>query len=405
LLRITDTREPGSVMERIRVLVAEDEEAVREALVDLLSSDAAIEVVGAAKDTDEAIQMAIDSKPDVALVDVKMPGGGGARAAREIRANSPQTHVVALSAYEDRRTVLEMLRAGVVGYVVKGTSADEILRTVRRSLRGQGSLSVEVTADVIHELVALLDRSEALSRELQELDRTKSELIQIVSHELFTPMTTIQGFAMLVSEQGEALQVDEVRDLADGVMRASDRLKRLVGNLEAAARLDRAGVEVATRPMAARDLVLRVLSEFPRFAERIVTLEALEEPEVRLWADLELGARALIVVVENALAFSGDDGMVEISVQPIEGDVRMTVSDRGPGVPQVLRDRIFDAFTQTDGSITRSHEGLGIGLFLARRIMRAHGGDLMYAPRPGGGSSFTLSFPGFGVPAVEAQEV
>jgi signal transduction histidine kinase len=392
-------------MERIRVLVAEDEEAVREALVDLLSSDDSIEVVGSAKDTDEAIRMATDSKPDVALVDVKMPGGGGARAAREIRANSPQTHVVALSAYEDRRTVLEMLRAGVVGYVVKGTSADEILRTVRRSLRGQGSLSVEVTADVIHELVALLDHSEALSRELQELDRTKSELIQIVSHELFTPMTTIQGFAMLVSEQGEVLKVDEVRDLADGVMRASDRLKRLVGNLEAAARLDRAGVEVATRPMTARDLVFRVLSEFPRFRERVVTVDGLEEPEVRLWADLELGARALIVVVENALAFSGDDGMVEISVQPIEGDVRMTVSDRGPGVPQVLRDRIFDAFTQTDGSITRSHEGLGIGLFLARRIMRAHGGDLTYAPRPGGGSSFTLSFPGFGVPAVEAQAV
>jgi signal transduction histidine kinase len=405
LLRITDMREPGKIMERIRVLVAEDEEAVREALVDLLSSDAAIEVVGAAKDTDEAIQMAIDSKPDVALVDVKMPGGGGARAAREILINSPQTHVVALSAYEDRRTVLEMLRAGVVGYVVKGTSADEILRTVRRSLRGQGSLSVEVTADVIHELVALLDRSEALSRELQELDRTKSELIQIMSHELFTPMTTIQGFAMLVSDQGEALKVDEVRDLADGVMRASDRLKRLVGNLEAAARLDRAGVEVATRPMAAMDLVLRVLSEFPRFAERIVTPDALVEPEVRLWADLELGARALIVVVENALAFSGESGMVEISIQPIEGDVRVTVSDHGLGVPEELRDRIFDAFTQTDGSITRSHEGLGIGLFLARRIMRAHGGDLTYAPRPGGGSSFTLSFPGFGVPAVEAQAV
>lgn len=392
-------------MERIRVLVAEDEEAVREALVDLLSSDAAIEVVGSAKDTDEAIQMATDSKPDVALVDVKMPGGGGARAAREIRANSPQTHVVALSAYEDRRTVLEMLRAGVVGYVVKGTSADEILRTVRRSLRGQGSLSVEVTADVIHELVALLDHSEALSRELQELDRTKSELIQIVSHELFTPMTTIQGFAMLVSEQGEALQVDEVRDLADGVIRAGDRLKRLVGNLEAAARLDRAGVEVATRPMAAGDLVLRVLNEFPRFQERIVTVDALANPEVRLWADLELGARALIVVVENALAFSGESGMVEISIQPNEGDVRMTVSDRGPGVPDELRDRIFDAFTQTDGSITRSHEGLGIGLFLARRIMQAHGGDLTYAPRPGGGSSFMLSFPGFGVPALQAQVV
>ncbi len=392
-------------MERIRVLVAEDEEAVREALVDLLSSDATIEVVGSAKDADEAIEMAAESKPDVALVDVKMPGGGGARAAREIRTNSPQTHVVALSAYEDRRTVLEMLRAGAVGYVVKGTSADEILRTVRRSLRGQGSLSAEVTADVIHELVSLLDRSEALSRDLQELDHTKSELIQILSHELFTPMTTIQGFAMLVSEQGEALKPDEVRDLAKGVVGANDRLKRLVGNLAAAARMDRAGVEVATRPMAAGDLVDRALSEFPRFEGRIVTTGALAEPETRLWADLELGARALVVVLENALAFSPDTAIVEISARPLEGNVRVTVSDRGPGVPEELRDRIFEAFTQTDGSVTRSHEGLGIGLFLARRIMRAHAGELTYAPRPDGGSSFELSFPGFGVSGVDVLEV
>jgi signal transduction histidine kinase len=392
-------------MERIRVLVAEDEPAVREALVDLLSSDATIEVVGSAKDADEAIEMAAESKPDVALVDVKMPGGGGARAAREIRTNSPQTHVVALSAYEDRRTVLEMLRAGAVGYVVKGTSADEILRTVRRSLRGQGSLSAEVTADVIHELVSLLDRSEALSRDLQELDHTKSELIQILSHELFTPMTTIQGFAMLVSEQGEALKPDEVRDLAKGVVGANDRLKRLVGNLAAAARMDRAGVEVATRPMAAGDLVDRALSEFPRFEGRIVTTGAFTEPETRLWADLELGARALVVVLENALAFSPDTAIVEISARPLEGNVRVTVSDRGPGVPEELRDRIFEAFTQTDGSVTRSHEGLGIGLFLARRIMRAHAGELTYAPRPDGGSSFELSFPGFGVSGVDVLEV
>jgi K+-sensing histidine kinase KdpD len=391
-------------MERIRVLVAEDEEAVREALVDLLSSDATIEVVGSAKDADEAIEMAAESKPNVALVDVKMPGGGGARAAREIRTNSPQTHVVALSAYEDRRTVLEMLRAGAVGYMVKGTPADEILRTVRRSLRGQGSLSTEVTADVIHELVSLLDRSEALSRDLQELDHTKSELIQILSHELFTPMTTIQGFAMLVSEQGEALKPDEVRDLAEGVVRANDRLKRLVGNLAAAARMDRPGVEVATRPMAAGDLVDRALSEFPRFEGRIVTAGSLAEPETRLWADLELGARALVVVLENALAFSPDTAIVEISARSVEGNVRVTVSDRGPGVPEDLRDRIFEAFTQTDGSVTRSHEGLGIGLFLARRIMRAHAGELTYAPRQGGGSSFELSFPGF-ISGVDALEV
>src|SRR5436309_14093271 len=99
-------------MDRIRVLIADDEAAVRDALSDLIGSDESMEVVGTAGDADEAIELGRNERPDVALVDVKMPAGGGARAAREIRAESPQTHVVALSAYEDRSTVLEMLRAG-----------------------------------------------------------------------------------------------------------------------------------------------------------------------------------------------------------------------------------------------------------------------------------------------------
>src|SRR5574341_425480 len=212
-------------MDRIRVLIAEDEPSVREAMADLVSSDPAMDVVGAARDADEAIEMARAQRPDVALIDVKMPGGGGPRATREIRRESPQTQVVALSAYEDRRTVLEMLRAGVVGYVVKGTSADEILYTIRRSMRGQGSLSVEITADVIRELVSLLERSESLSSELKELDRTKSEMIQILSHELFTPITTIQGFAMTLSEHASKLSPEEIRELVEGVSRSNARIR------------------------------------------------------------------------------------------------------------------------------------------------------------------------------------
>jgi DNA-binding NarL/FixJ family response regulator len=242
-------------------------------MADLVASDPAMDVVGTARDADEAIQVASVEKPDVALIDVKMPGGGGPRAVREIRKESPQTQVVALSAYEDRRTVLEMLRAGVVGYVVKGTSAEEILYTIRRSMRGQGSLSVEITADVIHELASLLERSEILTAELQELNRTKSEMIQILSHELFTPITTIQGFAMMISEHGTELEPDEVRDVVEGVTRANDRIRRLIGNLAAAARLDREGVEVATRPVPVGDVIERAVSEFPNASHRLVLPE------------------------------------------------------------------------------------------------------------------------------------
>ncbi len=380
-------------MERIRVLIADDEAAVREAIADLVSSDPDMEVAGTAEDADEAIAVARDVQPDVALIDVKMPGGGGARAAREIREVSPQTHVVALSAYEDRRTVLEMLRAGVVGYVVKGTSAEEILYTIRRSMRGQGSLSVEVTADVIHELASLLERSETLARELQELNRTKSELIQILSHELFTPITTIQGFAMTVAEHGDRLSREEIGALAEGVARASDRIRRLVGNLAAAARLDREGVEFSTRPVPIGAVVERAVAEFQRDRGRIRLPDDDAWAAARVWADVELAARALVVVLENALALSPDEEPVEVGLSVRSGELELAVADRGPGVPEAMRERIFEAFTQTDSSTTRTHEGLGIGLYLARRIMRAHGGTIGVRDREGGGSVFVLSFP------------
>jgi signal transduction histidine kinase len=381
-------------MDRIRVLIAEDEPAVRDAMADLVASDPAMDVVGTARDTDEAIQIATVEKPDVALIDVKMPGGGGPRAAREIRKESPQTQVVALSAYEDRRTVLEMLRAGVVGYVVKGTSAEEILYTIRRSMRGQGSLSVEITADVIHELASLLERSEVLTAELQELNRTKSEMIQILSHELFTPITTIQGFAMMISANGSELAPDEVRDLVDGVTRANGRIRRLIGNLAAAARLDRDGVEVATRPVAVGDVIERAVSEFPHATDRIVLPDERLAAR-RLWVDLDLAIRALVVLLENALAMSPEDQEVEIGVDRNGVDLELTVADRGPGIPDDKTEAIFDAFTQADSSSTRRHEGLGIGLYLAQRIVRAHNGRLGVEARPGGGSVFVLSFPAF----------
>ena len=298
-------------MDQIRVLIAEDEPAVRAALVDLVGSDPGMDVVGTAGDADQAIEVAKEQHPDVALVDVKMPAGGGVRATKEILRASPQTHVVALSAYEDRRTVLEMLRAGVVGYMVKGTPAEEILYTIRRSMHGQGSLSVEVTADVIHELTALLERSEGLARDLQELNRTKSELIQILSHELFTPITTIQGFALTVAEHGGEMTAEELQDLLHGVSRAGNRIKRLIGNLAAAARLDREGVEVSTRPVQVeRDPGaggVRI-----RFGGRPHLPPDDRAADAKIWADLDLGTRALVVLLENALSLSPPEESVVV---------------------------------------------------------------------------------------------
>jgi len=116
----------------IRVLIAEDAPAVRRALAALLEAEPSVRLVGAAEDAVEAIELARRELPDVAVIDVKMPGGGGPRAARDILRHSPATTVIALSAYADQTSVLEMLAAGAVDYLLKGTPAQDILSAICR---------------------------------------------------------------------------------------------------------------------------------------------------------------------------------------------------------------------------------------------------------------------------------
>jgi EAL domain-containing protein (putative c-di-GMP-specific phosphodiesterase class I)/AmiR/NasT family two-component response regulator len=149
----------------IRVLIAEDERVIRDALARMVDDEESLELVAVAADAEEAVSLAGRERPDVALIDVKMPGGGGVRATREIRRLSPQTRVVALSAYDDRGTVLQMVRAGVSGYLVKGGPPEEIVETIHRSVRGYGALSGEVAAEVIAELGGHLEREEHQSEE------------------------------------------------------------------------------------------------------------------------------------------------------------------------------------------------------------------------------------------------
>lgn len=144
--------------DRIRVLVAEDEETVLDVLSVLLAADPAIDLVATARDAERAIALASSERPDVALLDVRMPGGGGPRAAREITRRSPETRIVAVSAHEDIDSVLGMLRAGALGYIVKDDPTGEILAAVHRCVEDRTSLSTRVTTDVAHELARVLDR-------------------------------------------------------------------------------------------------------------------------------------------------------------------------------------------------------------------------------------------------------
>ena len=118
----------------IRVLVADDEEIVVDVLRALVGSDPSLCFVGAANDAEQAIELVLRERPDVVLLDVRMPGGGGLRAAREISERCPPTKIIALSAHEDADTVIGMIAAGAHAYVPKSDPTDKILRTIHRAV-------------------------------------------------------------------------------------------------------------------------------------------------------------------------------------------------------------------------------------------------------------------------------
>jgi EAL domain-containing protein (putative c-di-GMP-specific phosphodiesterase class I)/CheY-like chemotaxis protein len=164
----------------VRVLVADDEPALRDALSELLAQEPTLTLVGAAADADEAASIAAREQPDVALVDVSMPAGGGPRAAREIARTSPHTRVIALSAFEDRTTVMEMLRAGAVGYLVKGAAGEDIVGSIHRVATGGASISADVVDGLVHELSSQLRREEI---ELQHSQARAAEIHRFATGE------------------------------------------------------------------------------------------------------------------------------------------------------------------------------------------------------------------------------
>jgi EAL domain-containing protein (putative c-di-GMP-specific phosphodiesterase class I)/CheY-like chemotaxis protein len=161
----------------IRILVADDEPSILSALSDLIAHQRGMELVAAVEDAEHAVAEAARLRPDVALLDVRMPGGGVA-AVRGICDLSPETKTLALSAERDRQTVLDMLEAGSVGYLTKGCAIETIVESIERAAAGEASLSSEVAGGVIEIAVKHLT---GRRRETEQREATGNRIRSVLS--------------------------------------------------------------------------------------------------------------------------------------------------------------------------------------------------------------------------------
>jgi signal transduction histidine kinase len=371
---------PREAAQRVRVMVVDDNAGFRESLLILLESGD-LEVVGEADSGERALGMVGELEPDVVLMDVRMPGIDGIETTRRLKERFPTIGVVALSGHEDQDIVRGMLVAGASGYVLKDSDGDDILDAVTQAAVGGGVLSPVVTPRVIEDLTEALERERRRSKELEqahlalvERSARRQELVARLSHELRTPVTVILGMAQTLDKG--AGTPEQQRELLDRIVQRTQDLARLVERFEfamdggmteqvdvAAIALEVAADEPRTRVVAAPDLPVASLN--PTVARRV-----------------------LLELLDNALRFSPQEAPVEIRIDAVPGRVEVRVTDRGTGIPSADRERIFEVLEQLEDLNVRVHQGLGIGLSLARTAARAIGGDVTVESSGPEGSTF-----------------
>jgi len=262
--------------------------------------------------------------------------------------------------------------------------------------RSGGKVSVGITyaplLDRGRRLVNIIANVRDITR-FREADRLKSTFVSIVSHELKTPVATILGYAETLARPDATWDPETGRELAETIKDEAKRLDNMITDLLDASRVQAGALPMTVEETALDELAGRVAQRFQVQTDKheIGTRFPKGFPPVK--GDPARLEQVLNNLVSNAIRYSPQGGRINIQGRSQPDSVIVTVSDEGIGIPATEQGRIFDPFYRVDDSPTRTTRGTGLGLFLARAIVEAHGGRIWVESEPGKGSSFSFSLP------------
>jgi EAL domain-containing protein (putative c-di-GMP-specific phosphodiesterase class I)/DNA-binding NarL/FixJ family response regulator len=320
--------EPGR---RLRVLVAADEEQARRTLADLVSGEESLELVGLARDSQEAVEFSVRESPDVALIDLRMPGGGAPEVVLGIRRCSPVTRVVVLSADSDPASVLRMLRAGAESYALRGATASEIVRALHDAVLGRGAIVTEVVRRMVDRLVPFEEDGNAPGRSASRVLRAlEGEGLEMV----FQPIVDlgrgdIVGYEALArfrggSETSPEVLFAEAEGMGLGLELELATVRSALGHLELLPASCFLSVNASPRTAASP----RLLNLLDGWADRLV-LEITEHAPVRDYPRLsgalaQLRSAGVRVAVDDAGAgFAGIDHVLKLEPDFVKLDISL----------------------------------------------------------------------------------
>src|SRR5690349_20530859 len=382
-----------------RLLVVDDEESLRITTAAIFENEGYI--VDTASSGDEAIDLLSNSDYDLVLTDLHMEGGDGLSVLNRIRQRAPLTISVVLTGFASVESAIAALQEGAYDYLVKPCDIESMKHTIRRGVEHRRLMLAEqkARADLqqlnldleqrIEERTAELKR---LNAELADANRAKDVFLATLSHELRTPLTPVVGWIKLL--RSGALDEKSVSQALDAIERNAWLQSRLIDDLLDTSRIAtgklhfepkaidlnmavKAAVDTVRTSAAARNIELSVTLH-P--ASLVVMGEPLRLQQIA-WN-----------MVSNAIKFTDPGGKVTMHTGLSGAQAYLTVVDTGIGIAPDFLPHVFDRFRQADGSTSRRHGGLGLGLAIADALAKMHGGWLAaQSEGVGRGATFTLT--------------
>jgi signal transduction histidine kinase len=374
---------------RARILIVDD---LPEKLLvySSLLEDVDAQIVQARSGT-EALKRVLEGSFAVILLDVNMPDIDGLETATLIRGhrNGRQTPIIFITAYADEMQIARGYALGAVDYI-----QSPVVAPVLRS-------KVQVFVDLFkaHAALALSNqdlenRVRERTAELEQLSRLKDEFLATMSHELRTPLNAIFGWVTLLRTR----RLDEPTQerALETIERNARAQKRLIEDLLDVSRIVTGKVALEILPVNPQRVVEAALETMQPAAQTkgITVVPLLDTGVATVRGDFARLQQIVCNLLSNAIKFTPSGGRVEVTLTHRNSEAEISVSDSGQGIKPEFLPLVFDRFRQEDGSISRRHGGLGLGLAIVRHLVELHAGSVeAFSEGEGKGSRFVVRLP------------
>ncbi len=290
-------------------------------------------------------------------------------------------------------TLVTVLLTGFISYFVSRRISKPLKNiSVAAKSIAKGDFSIEVPVHGNDEIAALSETFNQMTYSLKKLEDMRDGFISGVSHELRTPMTTISGFIEGILD--DTIPPERQTEYLRIVLAETKRLARLVNELLLVARME-GGLQLSCAAFDMNEAIRVAILRFESvFTEKNIRADIVFDGETcPVYADRDAIDRVLINLFDNALKFNCADGYVRVKVEQTEPLVTVTVENSGEGIAGEDLKMIWDKFYKTDRSRSKDKTGVGLGLYLVRNIITAHGGKIYAESEPGQYTRFVFTLP------------